>query len=394
MAPMLPSTRLVWWSRMRLSIPESPSRACSQDRRTGSLVRSNSFIGRDVDGEQETYGGAALDRSLRHSMLVRVRARQADRAGGPADAQNGQENSGALVAGVDRVHAGRRPSLDPLSRLLKSDLERVNRLIVQRMHSPVGLIPQLAGHIVAGGGKRLRPMLTLGCARLCGYRGGRHIALAAAVEFIHTATLLHDDVVDASDLRRGRDTANAVWGNKPAVLVGDFLFSRSFELMVADGSLRILEILSRASAVIAEGEVMQLMTTGNTATTEADYLAVIQSKTAELFAAASRIGAVLAGRSTDEEEALDHFGRSLGTAFQLIDDMLDFSARQSELGKSVGDDFRDGKITLPILIAFARGDAEERAFWRRTLEEGRQEPGDFERAIRLLERRGALDETL
>ena len=273
------------------------------------------------------------------------------------------------------VHAGRKPSLDPLSRLLKSDLERVNRLIVERMHSPVALIPQLAGHIVAGGGKRLRPMLTLGCARLCGYRGDRHIALAAAVEFIHTATLLHDDVVDASDLRRGRDTANAVWGNKPAVLVGDFLFSRAFELMVADGSLRVLEILSRASAVIAEGEVMQLMTTNDTATTEADYLAVIQAKTAELFAAASRIGAVLAERPHSEEEALDRFGRNLGIAFQLVDDMLDFSARQAELGKSVGDDFRDGKITLPVLLAFARGDEEERAFWRRTLEDARSAAG-------------------
>jgi len=202
-------------------------------------------------------------------MLVHVRARQADRAGGSADAQNGQENSGALVAGVDRVHAGRKPSLDPLCRLLSDELERVNQLIVERMQSPVALIPQLAGHIVAGGGKRLRPMLTLGCARLCGYRGGRHIALAAAVEFIHTATLLHDDVVDASDLRRGRDTANALWGNKPPILVGDFLFSRSFELMVADGSLRILEILSRASSVIAEGEVLQLMTANDTRTSEA-----------------------------------------------------------------------------------------------------------------------------
>ena len=231
------------------------------------------------------------------------------------------------------------------------DLERVNRLIVERMHSPVALIPQLAGHIVAAGGKRLRPMLTLGRARLCGYRGDRHIALAAAVEFIHTATLLHDDVVDASDLRRGRDTANAVWGNKPAVLVGDFLFARSFELMVEDGSLRILEILSRASSVIAEGEVRQLMTANDTATTEAAYLEVIEAKTAALFAAASRIGAVIAERPAAEEEALERFGRNLGIAFQLIDDMLDFSARQSELGKSVGDDFRDGKITLPILIA-------------------------------------------
>jgi len=300
----------------------------------------------------------------------------------------------ALVAGVDRVHAGRKPSLDPLSRLLKNDLECVNRLIVQRMHSPVGLIPQLAGHIVAGGGKRLRPMLTLGCARLCGYRGDRHVALAAAVEFIHTATLLHDDVVDASDLRRGRDTANALWGNKPAILVGDFLFSRAFQLMVADGSLRILEILSGASAIIAEGEVMQLMTTSDMATTEAAYLAVIQAKTAELFAAASRIGAVLAERPSAEEEALDSFGRNLGTAFQLIDDMLDFSAHQAELGKSVGDDFRDGKVTLPILVAFTRGDEGERAFWRRTLEDMDQQPGDLERAILLVERRGALAETL
>ena len=273
------------------------------------------------------------------------------------------------------VEAVRKPSLDPLSRLLGSDLEHVNRLIVDRMQSPVALIPQLAGHIVASGGKRLRPMLTLGCARLCGYRGTRHVALAAAVEFIHTATLLHDDVVDASDLRRGRDTANAVWGNQPAILVGDFLFSRSFELMVADGSLRILEILSRASSVIAEGEVLQLMTQNNLQTTEASYLEVIRAKTAELFAAASRIGAVVAERPHEEEMALDRFGRDLGIAFQLVDDMLDFSARQTELGKSIGDDFRDGKVTLPILLAFARGDEEERAFWRRTLEDMDQRPG-------------------
>jgi len=300
----------------------------------------------------------------------------------------------ALGAGVDRVYAGLKPSLDPLSQLLGSDLERVNRLIVERMQSPVALIPKLAGHLVASGGKRLRPMLTLGCARLCGYDGSRHIALAAAVEFIHTATLLHDDVVDASDLRRGRDTANAVWGNKPAILVGDFLFSRSFELMVADGSLRILEILSSASSIIAEGEVLQLMTQNDTGTTEAAYLEVIQTKTAELFAAASRIGAVLAERSQAEEEALDRFGRNLGIAFQLVDDMLDFSGCQTELGKSIGDDFHDGKVTLPILLAFARGDEAERAFWRRTLEEMDQRTGDLEHAFQLVERRGALAETL
>jgi octaprenyl-diphosphate synthase len=299
-----------------------------------------------------------------------------------------------LGAGVDQVRVGRKPSLDPLTKLLGSDLDRVNQLIVERMQSPVVLIPQLAGHIVASGGKRLRPMLTLGCARLCGYSGNRHIALAAAVEFIHTATLLHDDVVDASDLRRGRDTANAVWGNKPAILVGDFLFSRSFELMVADGSLRILEILSRASSIIAEGEVLQLMTQNDTQTTEASYLEVIQAKTAELFAAASRIGAVMAGRPDEEEEALDRFGRNLGIAFQLVDDMLDFSACQAELGKSIGDDFHDGKVTLPVLVAFARGDDEERAFWRRTLEDMDQRKGDLEQAIGLVERRGALAETL
>ena len=298
------------------------------------------------------------------------------------------------MAGVEQVRAAPRPSLDALARLLRGDLDRVNRLIVERMQSPVALIPQLAGHIVAGGGKRLRPMLTLGCARLCGYRGDRHIALAAAVEFIHTATLLHDDVVDASELRRGRDTANAVWGNKPAVLVGDFLFSRSFELMVADGSLRVLAILTRASAVIAEGEVMQLMTTGNMATTEAEYLAVIEAKTAELFAAASRIGAVLGERPPAEEEALDRFGRNLGIAFQLVDDLLDYSAHEAELGKSVGDDFRDGKVTLPVLLAFARGNDDERVFWRRAIEELDQRPGDLERAIELVERHGAITETL
>ena len=300
----------------------------------------------------------------------------------------------APLPSADRNPDAPKPSLDPLLRLVSADLARVNHLIVSRMHSPVALIPQLAGHIVSAGGKRLRPMLTLASARLCGYQGDRHVALAAAVEFIHTATLLHDDVVDASDLRRGRDTANAVWGNKPAVLVGDFLFARSFELIVEDGSLRVLEILSRAAAVIAEGEVGQLVTANDTTSTEAAYLAVIEAKTAALFAAASRIGAVIAERPAAEEAALGRFGRNLGIAFQLIDDMLDFSARPGELGKSVGDDFRDGKITLPILLAIERGDADERAFWRRTLEECDQQPGDFERAMRLVERRGALAETL
>jgi octaprenyl-diphosphate synthase len=300
----------------------------------------------------------------------------------------------APVTMPDREGERRPPSLDPLFELLKPDLERVNRLIVERMHSPVSLVAELAGHIVSAGGKRLRPMLTLACARLCGYQGDRHVALAAVVEFIHTATLLHDDVVDDSQLRRGRDTANAIWGNKPPVLVGDFLFARSFQLMVEDGSLKVLEILSRAAAVIAEGEVHQLMTANDTSTGEAAYMEVIEAKTAALFAAASRVGAVLAERPPAEEEAIERFGRHLGIAYQLVDDVLDFSAAEAELGKALGDDFRDGKLTLPILIAFARGDAEERAFWRRTLEESDQRPGDLDRAVRLLDRHGALTETM
>jgi octaprenyl-diphosphate synthase len=287
-----------------------------------------------------------------------------------------------------------KASLDRLSALLQDDMKRVNALILERMRSPVALIPQLAGHIIAAGGKRLRPMLTLATSRLCGYRGDRHIALAAAVEFIHTATLLHDDVVDDSDLRRGLATANAVWGNKASVLVGDFLFSRAFELMVEDGALPVLSILSRASAVIAEGEVLQLVTSNDVATGETAYLEVINAKTAQLFAAASRIGAVVAGRSEAEEQALEAFGRNLGIAFQLIDDMLDYSALQSELGKSVGDDFRDGKITLPVVLALRAADEREREFWRRTLEESEQRDGDLDHAIELMRRHGTLAATL
>ncbi len=308
-----------------------------------------------------------------------------------------------LVA--ERQDDARKPaaSLDRLSELLRGDLARVNALILERMQSPVAFIPQLAGHIIAAGGKRLRPMLTLATARLCGYCGGgeasgavpdRHVTLAAAVEFIHTATLLHDDVVDASDLRRGLATANAVWGNKPSVLVGDFLFSRAFQLMVEDGSLKVLGILSHASAVIAEGEVLQLVTSNDTATDEAAYLAVIRAKTAQLFAAASQIGAVIAGRPEEEETALTAFGLNLGIAFQLVDDMLDYSARQAELGKTVGDDFREGKITLPIVLAFKRGDEHERRFWRRTLEQLEQNDDDLDRALALLHKHGALRETL
>jgi len=301
------------------------------------------------------------------------------------------------VSIVVELERSREPSsfgLGLLSSLVGEDLKAVNAVILERMQSPVALIPQLAGHIIAAGGKRLRPMLTLAAARLCGYTGERQIALAACVEFIHTATLLHDDVVDDSDLRRGLDTANALWGNKASVLVGDFLFSRAFQLMVEDGSLEVLRILSNASAVIAEGEVRQLMTSNDTSTGEEDYLEVIRSKTAALFAAACRIGAVVAERPASEAEALGRYGRSLGIAFQLVDDVLDYSARQAELGKTIGDDFREGKITLPVVLAFERGDEPERAFWRRCLEQLEQQDPDLERAIGLMERHGTLAESM
>ncbi len=297
-----------------------------------------------------------------------------------------------LEDGRDRA---RVPSLAPLMMLVADDLKRVNDVILRRMHSPVALIPQLASHIIAAGGKRMRPMLTLAVARLCGYTSGdRHVSLAACVEFIHTATLLHDDVVDESDLRRGRATANAVWGNKASVLVGDFLFSRAFQVMVEDGSLDVLRILANASAVIAEGEVLQLTTANDTDTTENAYLEVIKAKTATLFAAAARVGGIVAGRPKAEEEALDSYGMNLGIAFQLVDDVIDYTSTAERMGKSVGDDFRDGKITLPVVLAFLRGDEEERQFWRRTLEELDQQAGDLARAVELMNRHGSLRDTV
>jgi octaprenyl-diphosphate synthase len=285
-------------------------------------------------------------------------------------------------------------ALTVLSRLVGEELEACNRVIVARMASPVELIPRLAAHLVAAGGKRIRPMLTLAAARLAGYRGSRHVNLAACVEFIHTATLLHDDVVDESQLRRGLASANAVFGNKASVLVGDFLFSRSFELMVEDGSLPVLAILSAASSTIAEGEVLQLVTQNDLATTEAQYLEVIRCKTAALFAAATRIGAVVAGRGPEEEQALDAYGLNLGIAFQVVDDVLDYAAEQASLGKTVGDDFREGKVTLPVLLAYAAGDEEERGFWRRTIEAQDQREDDLATAMRLMARHGALAESV
>ncbi len=301
----------------------------------------------------------------------------------------------AVAAKTDHDASGSSPdALEALRLLLGDDLAKVNALIVERMHSPVPLIPQLAGHIVAAGGKRLRPMLTLAAARLCGYEGEHHLGLAACVEFIHTATLLHDDVVDESHLRRGIPTANAVWSNQASVLVGDFLFSRAFQLMVSARSLEILRILANASATIAEGEIHQLTTANQPQTTEDSYMEVIRGKTAALFAAATRIGAVVAERPAAEADALDTYGLHLGLAFQLVDDVLDYSARQAVLGKTVGDDFREGKVTLPVILAFQRGDDSERRFWERTITNLDQTDGDLDQAIGLMQRHGALDETI
>ncbi len=293
--------------------------------------------------------------------------------------------------------ANRRSNEDALGtlvRLVGPDLAATSKAIVQRMDSPVALIPQLAAHIVAAGGKRIRPLLTLASARMCGYSGERHVQLAACVEFIHTATLLHDDVVDESVLRRGLSSANAIFGNKASVLVGDFLFARAFQLMVADGSLRVLEILSLAAATIAEGEVLQLVIQNDLSTSEEQYLEVIRGKTAALFIAACQVGAVVADRPVREEQALAEFGAKLGMAFQLVDDALDYAADQATLGKTVGDDFREGKVTLPVLTAYHAGDGAAQAFWRRTIEASEQTEADLGHALALMEASGAIRATL
>lgn len=299
----------------------------------------------------------------------------------------------AVAQPLEKVEKNSSP-VEALEALVRDDLHEVNRLIVQRMESHVPLIPTLAGYLIQSGGKRLRPLLTLGCARMCGYTGSDHVKLAATVEFIHTATLLHDDVVDESSLRRGQSSANEVWGNKASVLVGDFLFSRAFNLMVEVGDLRILDVLSTASSIIAEGEVMQLANTANLDADEKIYLDIVSSKTAALFAAAAQVGALVAGRDGVEERALETFGRNLGVAFQLVDDALDFKGEQVALGKSLGDDFRECKCTLPIILAYAEGTPEERFFWKRTIEDGNQTDSDFAHAVMILERHKAVSRTI
>lgn len=286
------------------------------------------------------------------------------------------------------------PSIEPLVGIVAQGMERVNAMILSRTGSQVTMIPEVANHLISSGGKRLRPMLTLAAADLAGYRGEGQVKLAAAVEFMHTATLLHDDVVDDSTMRRGKPAARMLWGNEASVLVGDFLLGQAFKMMVEVGSLRCLDILSTAAAVIAEGEVMQLAAAKNTATTEDEYLAVISAKTAELFAAACEVGPVLAERPKAEQAAARAYGMNLGVAFQLIDDALDYGGAARKLGKNTGDDFREGKITLPVVLAFRRGGEDERGFWRRTLTEGRIEAGDLDHAIGLMTKHGALGDTV
>jgi len=305
-----------------------------------------------------------------------------------------QEQRLGVVVPLDEERGRSQSAVAQLQALVASDMEEVNEFIRERMCSDVSMIPDLAHHLIDSGGKRLRPMLTIASALMCGYKGKDHIKLAATVEFMHTATLLHDDVVDESDLRRGRKTARMLWGNQASVLVGDFLLGRAFKLMVETRSLRALEILSNAAAVIAEGEVMQLATAKDTGTTEDAYLRVIQAKTAALFAAAAEVGAVIAEQGPSETQALESYGRNLGIAFQLVDDALDYGGRAAQLGKNVGDDFREGKITLPVVLAYRRGDQKERQFWKRALQEGEQREGDLQYATDLMKRHDALEDTI
>lgn len=280
--------------------------------------------------------------------------------------------------------------LETLSRLLQDDMKKVNALILQNMQSSVPLIPQLASYLIAAGGKRIRPLLTLACTQMYGGDMTRAHRLAAAVEFIHTATLLHDDVVDESGERRGQDTANLIFGNQASVLVGDFLFSRSFQLMVQEGSLDVLRILSDAAAIIAQGEVMQLSTTGNLETTMDNYIDVIKAKTAALFAAACEVGPVVAAQDPAAAQAMAEYGLNLGIAFQIIDDTLDYAGGQEKIGKTVGDDFREGKMTAPVLIALQRADAGEKAFWARTIRDKNQGKDDLAAAQGILTRHDAI----
>ena len=286
-------------------------------------------------------------------------------------------------------------SIEKLTSLLGPKMSAVNEVIIERMGSDVPMIPQLANHLIAAGGKRMRPLLCLaGAQAVSQTTDQRALLLAAAVEFIHNATLLHDDVIDESDKRRGRDTANALWGNEASVLVGDFLFARAFELMVETGDIAVLGQLSSASAKITEGEVKQMTMAGKPDSPLQDYLDVITGKTAILFAAAAGAGAQVVGGDKALIDSLHHYGLNLGMAFQIVDDALDYRAALSDMGKNSGDDFNDGKITMPVIIAWEKASPQERAFWQRTIGDGEIEDGDFAQAVHLLERHQAIDTAL
>jgi len=293
--------------------------------------------------------------------------------------QDDQAQSALITALVDVTAAG---------------IDRVNQLIVERTGSNVALIPEVARYLIDSGGKRLRPMLTIASAAACGYEGAGDAMLAASVEFMHTATLFHDDVVDESDMRRGKQTARLVWGNQESVLVGDFLLGQAFKMMVDVGSLDALAVLSNAAATIAEGEVMQLGTARNTETTEDEYLDVIRAKTAALFSAAAEVGPIIAGSDRPVRAAFRSYGANLGIAFQLIDDALDYGGRAPDLGKNIGDDLREGKVTLPVVLAFRRGDDADRDFWRQALTAQAGSDADLSGAIDRLNATGALADTI
>lgn len=307
-----------------------------------------------------------------------------------------QNITASNLAGSETIMDSYNPTatLSTLLDLTAQDMARINELILKETHSSVEMIPKLASHLIDSGGKRIRPMLTCATARLCGYEGLDHIPLATSIEFLHTATLLHDDVVDESDMRRGKKAARLVWGNQASVLVGDYLLGQSFKIMVSVGEIEPLRILSNASAVIAEGEVMQLVTANNPQSTEQDYMAVINAKTAALFVAASELGAVVANRPDAERQALQKFGHALGNLFQLIDDALDYHGQAKDLGKDVGDDFREGKITLPVILAYQAGTDKEKAFWQRTLGEGKIEADDLATAIELIAKYKTIESTM
>jgi octaprenyl-diphosphate synthase len=299
-----------------------------------------------------------------------------------------------LVVPLDESKKKGVARIEPLVALVSADMERVNQIILSKAGSDVEMIPEVAQHLISSGGKRLRPMLTLAAARMSGYEGDGHVKLAASVEFMHTATLLHDDVVDESELRRGKLAARMLWGNQASVLVGDFLLGQAFRMMVEVGSIDALDVLSTAATVIAEGEVMQLAAAKNMATTEEEYLAVVKAKTAALFAAAAEVGPIIADNDPARRAAFSDYGTYLGLAFQLIDDALDYGGNSVDLGKKVGDDFREGKITLPVVLAYRRGSEAEREFWKRVLEKGEIRDGDLEKAIAILRSHRTIEDTI